>query len=78
MAVPFDPASLTMKGSPQLVLEGIRANKMGMGQVAISGTGTLVYAKRSPRSFTEVWCPAFLSPVPLRKELKLEGGSEWL
>ena len=45
MAAPFDLASLTIKGSPELVVEGVRAEANGQGQLTLSATGTLLYVR---------------------------------
>ena len=43
MAARFDLESLTMTGSPEVVLEGIRTEGSGHGQFTVSRTGTLIY-----------------------------------
>jgi eukaryotic-like serine/threonine-protein kinase len=47
-AVPFDLARLEVTGSPVAVIEGIRTETEGAGQVGISGDGTLVYVEGTP------------------------------
>ena len=43
MAARFDLEGLTMTGSPEVVLEGIRTEGSGHGQFTVSRTGTLIY-----------------------------------
>jgi hypothetical protein len=48
MAVPFGLKALEVKGSPVSVLEGVRTELYGAGQVSISREGTLVYVPGTP------------------------------
>jgi eukaryotic-like serine/threonine-protein kinase len=47
-AVPFDVDRLEVTGSPVAVVEGIRTEMEGAGQVHVSGDGTLVYVEGTP------------------------------
>ena len=47
-AVPFDVDRLEVTGTPAVVLEGIRTETEGAGQVGISRDGTLVYIDGAP------------------------------
>jgi len=47
-AVPFDIDRLEVTGTPLVVLEGIRTETVGAGQVGISRDGTLVYIDGTP------------------------------
>ncbi len=51
LAVPFDAAGLQVRGTPQVVVEGVRYDPQNGGShVAVSATGALVYAPGSPTS----------------------------
>jgi len=47
-AVPFDVDRLEVMGSPVAVIEGIRTETEGAGQVGVSRDGTLVYVEGTP------------------------------
>jgi DNA-binding SARP family transcriptional activator len=44
MVVPFDQNSMTVTGEPRTLVEGMRLGRFGSADVAVSQTGTLVYA----------------------------------
>lgn len=44
MAVPFDQSSMAITGEPSAVVEGMRLGLFGSADLALSATGTLVYA----------------------------------
>ena len=44
MAVPFDQNSMTVTGEPIVLTEGMRLGLLGSADLAVSATGTLVYA----------------------------------
>ena len=44
MVVPFDQNSMTVTGEPRALVEGMRVGRFGSADVAVSQTGTLVYA----------------------------------
>jgi serine/threonine-protein kinase len=51
LAVSFDLATLSVRGEPELVIEGVRYNPQNGGtHMAVSGGGTLVYAPGAPTS----------------------------
>ncbi len=51
LAVPFDPVRLEVRGTPQVVVEGVRYDPQNGGShVAVSATGGLVYAPGLPTS----------------------------
>jgi serine/threonine protein kinase len=55
LAAPFDPANVTLKGSPVALLEGLRSSPFEVN-LAVSTTGTLVYASGGSSGSTRaVW-----------------------
>lgn len=44
MVVPFDQNSMSVTGEPRTLVEGMRVGRFGSADVAVSRTGTLVYA----------------------------------
>jgi hypothetical protein len=44
MVVPFDQNSMTITGSPTVLREGMRLGLLGSADLAVSATGTLIYA----------------------------------
>jgi eukaryotic-like serine/threonine-protein kinase len=56
-AVPFDPATLQVNGSPVAVLDGVRQSANGTPHISISRDGAIVYVsgKPAPRQRTLVW-----------------------
>ena len=44
MAVPFDQSSMKITGEPIMVSQGVRLGLLGSADLAVSATGTLVYA----------------------------------
>jgi eukaryotic-like serine/threonine-protein kinase len=55
-AVRFDPVTLVVTGSPVAILDGIRTETQGAGQVALSEEGTLVYVEGATAwQGTPVW-----------------------
>ena len=56
MVVPFDQNSMTVTGKPRLLVEGMRVGRFGSTDVAVSQTGTLVYAiGGGPGRYELVW-----------------------
>jgi DNA-binding SARP family transcriptional activator/Tol biopolymer transport system component len=56
MVVPFDQNSMKVTGVPSTLIEGMRLGLLGSADLAISATGTLVYATGSERGRKElVW-----------------------
>lgn len=56
MVVPFDQNSMTVLGEPKLLVEGMRLGRFGSADVAVSETGTLVYATGGgPGRYELVW-----------------------
>jgi serine/threonine-protein kinase len=56
-AVPFDPVRLEVRGSPTIVLDGVRQSAVGTPQIDYSMTGSMVYvpAGSVERQDTLVW-----------------------
>jgi serine/threonine-protein kinase len=56
-ALPFDAAKREVRGTPEIVLEGVRQEGVwGAGQLAVAGDGTLVYARGENAGLTRlVW-----------------------
>jgi len=51
LAVPFDPEGVAVRGSPEVVLEGVRYDpRSGSARYALSESGTLVYGPAPPTS----------------------------
>jgi serine/threonine-protein kinase len=66
MAVPFEQAALEIKGSPVPVLDGVRTEVYGAGQVSVSSDGTLVYVPGSAANRgSPVWVDSRGGPHPL-------------
>ena len=57
LAVPFDLARQALTGNPASIFDGVRGAGVGVPYVAVSDTGSLVYAGGDPRSLTRtlVW-----------------------
>ena len=56
MVVPFDQNSMTVTGKPRLLAEGMRVGEFASTDVAVSQTGTLVYATGGgPGRYELVW-----------------------
>jgi eukaryotic-like serine/threonine-protein kinase len=56
MVVPFDQNSMKVTGEPTLMIEGMRLGELGAADLAVSETGTLVYATGAGEGKTElVW-----------------------
>jgi hypothetical protein len=56
MVVPFDQNSMKVTGEPSTLIEGMRLGLLGSADLAVSATGTLVYAIGSDRGKQElVW-----------------------
>jgi eukaryotic-like serine/threonine-protein kinase len=56
-AMPFDPVKLQPKGSPVMVLDGVRQSPAGTPQMSVSRDGTMVYVSSGARTRdrTLVW-----------------------
>jgi Tol biopolymer transport system component/tRNA A-37 threonylcarbamoyl transferase component Bud32 len=54
LAVPFDPVAVALKGSPVALLEGIRSGPFEVN-LAVSATGTLVYASGGSSGSTRAY-----------------------
>ncbi|MEE8348922.1 MAG: protein kinase, partial [Acidobacteriota bacterium] len=55
LAVPFDPESLEVTGSPVPVLQGVRSYGNGWMDFAFSPSGTLIYVPDQTYSYNLVW-----------------------
>jgi serine/threonine-protein kinase len=56
MVVPFDQNLMTVTGKPRILVEGMRLGRFGSADVAVSQTGTLVYATGGGAGMQElVW-----------------------
>jgi serine/threonine-protein kinase len=69
MAVPFDLATGTVKGTGVPVLDGVARSELGATQIAVSPSGSLAYVSGEPRSAIRslVWMDrkGAITPLPL-------------